>query len=101
MGYSDDMKEKPVEQQLGFRKSMRILNEEKVQKYLDEVFEFEPHVKTIELLKPDEHGYRVVIHGTKIGHIIGKRGWILKLLTDTVNCKFSISVRFTLKEMEQ
>ena len=65
MGYSDDMKEKPVEQQLGLRNSIKLLHREKIQKYLEDIFEFESHVKTVELLT-DENGFRVVIHGTKI-----------------------------------
>ena len=50
MGYSDDMKEKPVEQQLGLRNSIKLLHREKIQKYLEDIFEFESHVKTVELL---------------------------------------------------
>ena len=99
MGYSDDMKENPVEQQLGLRNSIKLLHREKIQKYLEDIFEFESHVKTVELLT-DENGFRVVIHGTKIGHIIGKRGWILKLLQDTIKLKFDVKVNFSLKEAE-
>ena len=37
MGYSDDMKEKPVEQQLGMLRSIKLLHRENIQKYLEDI----------------------------------------------------------------
>lgn len=122
MGYSDDMKEFTTEEKkemtvgaycslendkylhtVGFRKSFNKLNQNKqnIEKYLNEVFEFEPRVTTIEVhSNMDNDTLRVVINGKKVGHIIGKRGWILKLLADTIKMKFDIKVNFNLKEIE-
>ena len=86
---------------LGMKRSIKLLNEQKVQKWLEDHFEFDPNVSTCEL-SIDNHGaYRVVISGTKCGHIVGRGGQKLRDLKQSIKTMFDIDVNISVKDLQK
>lgn len=80
---------------------MKNLEKEKIVKYFEDLFEFDATVKTVEL-KPNENGvYVVEILATRLGNLIGRKGWILKMLTDNISMKFGKRIEIKLLDMSK
>ena len=89
--------------------------EDKIHHYLGTLFEFEKDVTAftvteetnfdnitkdeIPLLKKihDRTMYHVHIRSKRIGRMLGSKGWVLKLLTEILELKFSVRSNFHLE----
>ena len=71
-----------------------------IQSYLDKVFEFEKDVKTCESVMKDDQ-LHIYILSPKVAQLIGRKGWILKLLADVINAKYSVYPNIHVKDMQE
>ncbi len=76
MGYSDDMKD------------MNSL-ESQICDYITDLFSVEKAVVNVSVYKKEDL-YHIRVVSTKVGKMVGKKGWVLRLISDALKCKFNI-----------
>jgi ribosomal protein S3 len=77
-----------------------------VQQYLDRVFEFEKNITTAEvIIRSDTDAGKDQMHiyilSPKIAQMIGRKGWIVKILADVIHAKYSVYPNIHMKQEER
>lgn len=71
-----------------------------IQQYLDKVFEFEKNITTAEAIIRDDQMH-IYILSPKIAKMIGRKGWIVKILADVIHAKYSVYPNIHMKQEER